>query len=441
MKLACHFLFLSLFLAIRILTAQNLTTQIPSTPTNSVVVKAARWWDGKSATTAPNGLIVVANGEILAVGSIPVGINVTRTIDLGDATLLPGFMDAHTHLAIPTMADGRAAVLSPLQKTPAERAIAATADAKATAMAGFTTVRDLGSSDFIDVGLRNNIRANVIPGPRILAAISGIGTTGGHCDGGNGFVPGILTDDSKENVADGPDSIRRAVRTMVKHGADVIKVCATGGVLSLNSDVGSPQLTQEELNALVDQAHSLGKKAAAHAHGAEGAKRAIRAGIDSIEHGSFLDNEALELMKQKGTVYIPTLLALEGLKEPAEKGMLDPRQTIKFRVAARRLDETFRSALAKGVRIGYGTDAGVFRHGRNAEEFLLMTKLGMSNLDALKAATSVNAELFGIRDKAGSIEAGNWADIVAVPGDPLKDISVTQKVFFVMRDGFVIREK
>jgi imidazolonepropionase-like amidohydrolase len=238
-------------------------------------------------------------------------------------------------------------------------------------------------------------------------------------------------------VANGPDAMRAAVRWAVKYGADVIKTCATGGVLSLNDDVDSPQLTQEELNALVDQAHTMRRRAAAHAHGAEGARRAIRAGIDSIEHGSFLDDEALRMMVQKGTFYVPTLMALEGVKERMPG--LDPRQQRKARLAMDSIDQTVRKAVSLGVRIALGTDAGVFPHGRNAGEFRLMVDRGLTPIAALKAGTSVDAELFGIGDRLGSLEVGKLADVVAVPGDPVSDIRQTEKVFFVMKEGRVYR--
>jgi imidazolonepropionase-like amidohydrolase len=236
--------------------------------------------------------------------------------------------------------------------------------------------------------------------------------------------------------------VRKAVRLNLKDGADVIKVCATGGVLSLNDDVRSPQLTQEELNALVDEAHARGRKAAAHAHGAEGAKRAIRAGIDSIEHGSFLDDEALDLMKARGTFLVATLMAGEGLRERLQKGAyFPPLVEAKARAALASRDEMFRKAVAKRVRIAFGTDAAVFPHGRNAEEFRHMVALGMRPVDALKSATSVNAELFGISDRLGTLEAGKLADIVAVPGDPTADIRQTERVFFVMKEGVIYKNE
>ena len=229
-------------------------------------------------------------------------------------------------------------------------------------------------------------------------------------------------------VGNGADAMRAAVRRNVKYGADVIKVCATGGVMSLNNDVDSPQLTQEEMNALVDQAHSMGKKAAAHAHGPEGAKRAIRVGIDSIEHGSFLDDEGLKLMVAKGTYYVPTLMAYEGVRKGIAGGRLDPRVVRKGRLALDAIDLTVRRAIA-----------GVYPHGRNAGEFRLLIDHGMKPIDALKAATSVDAELFGIADRLGTLTAGKLADVVAVPGDPTVDIRQTEKVFFVMKEGTLYR--
>jgi imidazolonepropionase-like amidohydrolase len=274
-----------------------------------VVLRAAHLFDSKGGRLVSPGLLVVADGKILGVGpeaSIPPG---AETVDLGDATLLPGFIDAHTHLSGEYLEDWRQGFLDSLRKTVAERALDATENLRNTLMAGFTTCRDLGGADFIDVGLRNAVRDGKIVGPRMLVATHAIGATGGHCDSG-GVRFGLMKETGiEQGVANGPDAVRNAVRFNVKYGADVIKTCATGGVLSLTDDVDTPQLTQAELDALVDEAHALRRKTAAHAHGATGAKRAIRAGIDSIEHGTFLDDEALEMMHARGTYYIPTLMA------------------------------------------------------------------------------------------------------------------------------------
>jgi len=407
----------------------------------TVVLKSARLFDGKSASLQSPGMVFVSGDKIVHVGgeaAIPAG---SQVIDLGGATLLPGFMDAHTHLRGERSNDGRQDRIDLLEHTVPERTLAATALARKTLMAGFTTIRDLGSSDFIDIGLRNAIRRGLIEGPRILAAVRGIGTTGGHCDSTNGYRFGFLNPANEPpTVANGPDAMRAAVRWNVKYGADVIKTCASGGVLSLNDDVDSPQLTQEELNALVDQAHSMRKKAAAHSHGAEAARRAIRAGIDSIEHGSFLDDEALRMMKERGTFYVPTLMASQGLREILDSGgRMDPRQARKARQAMDAVDVTVRKAVSMGVRIAFGTDAGVYPHGRNPEEFKLLVDRGMRPIDALRSATSVDAELFGISSTVGTLEAGKIADIIAVPGDPLSDIRVTEKVFFVMKEGRIVK--
>jgi imidazolonepropionase-like amidohydrolase len=409
-----------------------------------VVIKAARMFDGKGDRVVSPGLVVVVGGRIQAVGAgaaVPAGAQV---IDLGDATLLPGFMDAHTHLSGESSDDWKQDELDGFKKSVAEQALDASVLARKTLLAGFTTARDLGSGAFIDIGLRNAARSRHIEGPRILAAVRGIGATGGHCDPTVGYRPDVfdLGSGIAASVADGPDAVRSAVRLNIKHGADVIKVCATGGVLSLNDDVNSPQLTQEELNALVDEAHARGRKAAAHAHGAEGAKRAIRAGIDSIEHGSFLDDEALDLMKARGTFLVATLMAGEGLRERLQKGAYFPPQVeAKARAALASRDQMFRKAVQKKVRIAFGTDSGVYPHGRNAEEFRHMVALGMRPIDALKSATSVDAELFGIADRVGTLEAGKLADVIAVPGDPTADIRQTERVFFVMKEGAVYKNE
>jgi imidazolonepropionase-like amidohydrolase len=428
-------------LTIRLIVVIVALLTAASAGAKTIVLKAARMFDGKSNQMISPGILVVTDARIVDAGpraATPAGAEV---IELGDATLLPGFMDAHTHITHERGADNALDRVGAIEMTTAEKTLVAAELAKKTLMAGFTTIRNLGAEDFIDIGLRNAIAKGRVPGPRILAAVRGIGTLGGHCDSTNGFRFGLL-DPRQElpNVAVGPDGMRQAVRWNIKYGADVIKTCASGGVLSLNDDVDSPQLTQEELNALVDQAHTQRRKTAAHSHGAEAAKRAVRAGIDSIEHGSFLDDEALRLMKEKGTFYVPTLMAVEGIKERLAAGArMDPRQERKARLAMDALDATVRKAVSLGVRIALGTDAGVYPHGRNAEELHLLVDRGMKPIDALKSATSVDAELFGISERTGTLEAGKLADVVAVPGDPLANIRVVEKVMFVMREGVVYR--
>jgi imidazolonepropionase-like amidohydrolase len=406
------------------------------------VLKAARLFDGKSNSVVTPGLVIVTGGKITAVGpnaTIPAGAQV---IDLGDATLLPGFIDAHTHLTFPYSEDYKQARLDTLQKTVGEEALDASVNARVTLMAGFTTVRDVGSRDYLDVGLRNGIRNGDVPGPRMLVTVHAIGATGGHCDFEDGFREGAFGHESGplEGVINGPEQARYAVRLDHKYGADMIKVCASGGVLSETDDVDTPQLTQDELNAIVDEAHALRRKTAAHAHGAEAAKRAVRAGIDSIEHGSFLDEEALDMMKQHGTYLVPTLMAVQGIQEQLDHGVyMPPAIEAKARAAIASVHQTFQRALAKEVKIGLGTDAGVYRHGRNAEEFHQMVDLGMKPVAALKAGTSADAELLGLADKIGALESGKFADVVAVPGDPTQNIRQTEHVFFVMKEGVIFR--
>lgn len=404
-----------------------------------IVLKSARMFDGRRMTTP--GLVVVSGSTILAVGAGAPTPEGAQIFDFGDATLSPGFIDAHTHLSFPSTNDYRQATLDGLQKTIPEETLIATENLKKTIHVGITTARDVGSSDFIDVGLRNAVRAGIIPGPRMLVAVHAIGATGGHCDQQEGFRFGLFGHEAgpDEGVINGPQEARRAVRLDVKYGADVIKTCATGGVLSLTDDVDTPQLTQEELNAIVDEAHALRKKTAAHAHGAEGAKRAIRAGIDSIEHGTFLDDEALDMMKTRGTVFIPTLMATEGGRERLGKGFYPPPIEAKMRAAIEAINQTVKKALAKGVRIGMGTDAAVYPHGRNTEEFHKLVDLGMPPIDALRAGTSVDAELLGIQNRIATLEPGKLADVIAIPGDPLQNIRQCEKVFFVMKEGVIYR--
>jgi imidazolonepropionase-like amidohydrolase len=338
-------------------------------------------------------------------------------------------------------ADYRQNELDTLQQSIPEQTLHATENLKKTLAAGITTARDVGSDDFMDIGLRNAAAAGIIPGPRMLVAVHAIGSTGGHCDDQNGFRAGLFGRETgpEDGVINNPDEARRAVRYNVKYGADVIKMCVTGGVLSRTDAVDVPQLTQEEANAIVDEAHTLRKKTAAHAHGAEGAKRAIRAGIDSIEHGAFLDDEALDMMKARGTYYIPTLMAVEGGKEILAKGGYPPTVAAKMTAASESINQVVRRAIAKGVRIGMGTDAAVYPHGRNTEEFHLLVALGMSPIDALRAGTTVDAELLGMQTNIGTLEVGKFADVIAMPGDPTQNIRQTEKVLFVMKGGVICR--
>lgn len=399
------------------------------------VIKAARLFDGKSDKPIEPGIVVISGNKIESVGgAAPAGATV---IDLGDATITPGFIDAHTHLTMPFDPDYNGARLRAESRTVGEEAIRATVNARKTLMAGFTTVRDVGSSDFLDVGLRNSINAGVVPGPRMLVAVHAIGSTGGHCDDGAGFRFGFLNHEMgpEDGVVNSPDQARYAVRFNIKYGADVIKTCATGGVLSPTDAVDAPQLTQTELDALIAEAHDLRRKTAAHAHGAEGAKRAIRAGIDSIEHGTFLDDDALRMMRERGTYLVPTLSVRSGLAEST----FPPLVRQKADIAVKAQDAMVRRALAMGVKIALGTDAAVYPHGDNALEFVLMANDGMSPAQSLRAGTSVAATLLGLDDKVGTLEPGKLADVVAVPGNPFTNIKVTQSVLFVMKEGVIYR--
>ena len=402
---------------------------------NITVLKAARMFDGKSDSVVQPGVVVITGDKITSVGgAVPAG---AKVIDLGDVTLLPGFIDSHTHLSMAFNPDYNGAVLRGLQMEVSEMAIRATVNARKTLMAGFTTVRDVGSSNFIDVGLRNSINAGVIPGPRMLVSVHALGATAGHCDDSDGFRYGLFNHETgpEDGVINSPDQARYAVRWNIKYGADIIKTCATGGVLSPTDAVDAPQLTQAELDALVTAAHELGRKTAAHAHGAEGAKRAIRAGIDSIEHGTFLDDEALQMMHDRGTYLVPTLSVRAGIAE----SKFPPLVQAKADLAMKAQDDLVHRALKIGVKIALGTDAAVYPHGDNALEFVLMANDGMTPAQSLRAGTSVAADLLGLASKVGTLEAGKLADVVAVPGNPLQDIKVVQSVNFVMKDGVVYR--
>src|SRR5437762_4582858 len=409
-----------------------------------IVLKAARMFDGKSNALVQNAVVIIEGDKIVDAGSnLPIP-NDAQVIDLGDATVSPGFMDAHTHLTADFSGNYSERRLQELDVNVSEQAIIATAHARATVDAGFTTVRDLGSRsvssrEFVDVALRNSINKGVIFGLRMLVATKGIGATGGHFDPTSGFRDFLFgrESDYTDGIADGPEEIRKAVRFEVKNGADVIKAAVSGGVLSLADEVDTPQLTPAEMAALVDESHRLRKKVAVHCHGDLATREAHQAGVDSIEHGSFFKPETLTLMKNKGTFLTPTLMAAEYIK-----GKLDgypPALQAKALAAYNARSEMFRNALKIGVKISFGTDAAVFPHGQNAKEFRLTTDLGMAPIDALKSATANDAELLGVTQKLGTLEKGKLADVIAMPGDPTQDITATERVSFVMKEGKIIR--
>ena len=406
----------------------------------TVVIRAARLIDGSGAAPVQNGVVVVTDDRIVAAGasgSVPVPAG-ARVIDLGDATLLPGFIDAHTHIIGRPLSDP-ASDMAAVKDIPAYAAIVGVNNARKTLMGGFTTIRVLGSPDFDDVALRQAITNGVVPGPRMQVAAHSFGITGGHCDE-NGFTPGLEDRDYRTGVADGVDEVRKAVRYQVKYGADVIKICATGGVLSEGDAVGATQYTLEEMQAVVSEAAKLDRKVAAHAHGTEGIKLAVRAGVASIEHGSFLDEDGARMMAQRGTFLVPTISAGEFVENAAKSGRLTGLRAEKALAAAQGMRSSVRLAQRLGVPIALGTDAGVGEHGANGHEFTLMvTWGGLTPMQSIVAGTSNAAKLLGWEKQVGTLAPGKWADIVAVPGDPTRDITLMEKPSFVMKGGVVYR--
>ncbi len=422
-----------LFSVVAVILAQPSPAESPAAPARPIVLKAAHLFDSVSGKLADGGVIVVSGKTIQAVGSdvgLPAGAQV---IELGDATLLPGFIDAHVHLSMEGGPDWYRDFYEGIMRFPAEQALYGAHYAKATLEAGITTVRDLGSSDYISLGLRNAIRAGVIPGPRMLVSNYAIGATGGHADQDPVPPQRIAVAGPILGVCNGADECRAAVRYQIKYGADVIKFMPSGGVLSLSDPVDNPQLTQEEMNAIVSEAHAWGRKVAAHCHGDRAAKMAIAAGVDSIEHGSFLKDDTLLEMKKKHIYLVATLFAGDWLS-----GRLDqfpPAIAAKARAAAAQAQQMFQHAVKIGVPLAMGTDAGVEPHGLNAREFSLMARNGLPAAQALIAGTANGAQLLGLADQIGTLAPGKLADIVAVAGNPLANLKTTEHAIFVMKEG------
>lgn len=403
-----------------------------------VVIKAAYLFDAKSGQLTNGGSILVQDQKIIAVGSTAAAPPDARVVDLGDATLLPGFIDAHVHLVGEMQQDYYRGFYDQIFRFPVEQAHYAAMYAKRTLEAGFTTVRNVGAGDFNDIGLRNAIDSGVAVGPRIVAGAHSIGSTGGHCDA-SPFPPDRIAPSGViEGVCNGPEECRAAVRYQMKWGADVIKICASGGVLSELDPVDVPQLTPAELEAIMSEAHAWKRKVAAHSHGDLAAKLAIEAGVDSIEHGSFLTDETLRLMKQKGVYLVPTRLAVYWVEKQADG--YPPAIAEKARAAAAAHGDMFKRALKIGVPIAFGTDSGVSPHGMNGKEFSLMVELGMRPEAALLSATRDAAKLLDIDAEVGTLEPGKLADIVAVSGNVLTNIAATEKPVFVMKHGAIVAQ-
>jgi imidazolonepropionase-like amidohydrolase len=394
--------------------------------------------DVKSGSILKEMTIVVEGNRITDISRGYVAATSTdKIIDLKNKTVLPGLIDCHVHLEAETSPSRQ---IKGFTQNPADIAFESINYAKTTLMAGFTTVRDLGGSG-VNIALRNAIKRGTVPGPRVYTAGKTIASTGGHADPTNGYRKDLMGDPGPyEGVANGVDECIKAVRQRYKDGSDCIKITASGGVLSLEKDGSGPQFSEAEMRAIVETAKDYGMTVAAHAHGAEAIKRAIRAGVTSIEHGTLMDDEGMELCKKYGTWLVPTIIAGKASSDSAKKpGYFPPVIAEKALVIGPKIQATFGRAYKAGVKIAFGTDAGVYAHGKNWMEFIYMNEAGMPALETIKAATVSASELLGIADILGSIEKGKLADIIAVDGDPSKDLQSMGRVKFVMKNGQVVK--
>jgi len=401
----------------------------------SIVVHAGHVLDVKTGKLLADQTLVIEDGKIVSVGTsseVKAAANAVR-IDLPNATLLPGMIDAHTHLTMdPKFGYEELGISVPRE------ALTGAKNARVTLEAGFTTVRNVGASGYTDVALRDAINAGDVPGPRMLVSGPPLGITGGHCD--NNLLP-FEYHAVGDGVADGVAAVQHKVRENIKYGSDLIKICATGGVLSKGDDPQASQYTLEEMKAIVADAHRLGRKVAAHAHGAQGILWASEAGVDSIEHGSYIDDTGIAEMKKNGTYLVPTLYLGDWFLENAERNHVPEFYLAKAKAVMPIARKNIAHAFASGVKVAFGTDAAVYPHGLNAHEFAVMVKLGLTPLQAIQAATVNAADLLGWSGKVGTLEQGAWADIVAVDGDPTKDVTTLERVKFVMKGGEVVKNE
>jgi imidazolonepropionase-like amidohydrolase len=429
-RLAKHILIGIAFISV-VATAQN----TPPSPVRHVVIRAGRLLDVKTGNTLTNQAIVIEGDRIVSVGpaaSVKAAPDAS-IVDLPHATVMPGMIDAHTHLTFNPQFGYETLGIS----VPREALIGAR-NAHVTLEAGFTAVRNVGARGYSDIALRDAINAGDVPGPRIVASGPALSITGGHCD--NNLLP-FEYHATQEGVADGVENVQHKVREIIKYGADVIKVCATGGVLSKGDDPNHSQFTMEEMKAIVAEAHRLGRKVAAHAHGAEGVRWASDAGVDSVEHGHLMDDASIATLKKNGTYLVPTLYLVDWQRENAATTHLPEYARKKMDLVSQMGQNNARKAIAAGVKIGMGTDAAVYPHGLNAHELAVYVRLGMTPLQAIQTTTVNDADLLGWSDRIGTLEPGKYADIIAVDGDPLKDVAVLQNVKFVMKGGEVVKNQ